>query len=178
MTTPQPGILAPLPGHARYLAYSLRDPAALASALNTLRDRIDGTRSVAALGLPVADARERTIAGLRAPLLYTAPGLPIEAAPAALWLWLRGSERGELLHRSRHLTQALAPAFCLDECWDAFKYEDGRDLSGYVDGTENPTDDDAVRAAIVADGPLAGSSFVAVQRWRHDFARCEAMAQG
>jgi len=178
MTTPQPGILAPLPGHARYLAYSLREPAALPAALLALREHIDGTRSVAGFGLPVADACKRTIAGLRPPLLGTAPGLPIEAAPAALWLWLRGGERGELLHRSRHLTQALAPAFCLDECWDAFKYEDGRDLSGYVDGTENPVDDDAVRTAIVADGPLAGSSFVAVQRWRHDFARCEAMAQG
>lgn len=178
MTTPQPGILAPLPGHARYLAYSLREPAALPAALLALREHIDGTRSVAGFGLPVADACKRTIAGLRPPLLGTAPGLPIEAAPAALWLWLRGGERGELLHRSRHLTQALAPAFCLDECWDAFKYEDGRDLSGYVDGTENPVDDDAVRTAIVADGPLVGSSFVAVQRWRHDFARCEAMAQG
>ena len=177
MTTPQPGILAPLPGHARYLAYSLREPAALPAALLALREHIDGTRSVAGFGLPVADACKRTIAGLRPPLLGTAPGLPIEAAPAALWLWLRGGERGELLHRSRRLTHALAPAFSLDECWDAFKYDGGRDLSGYEDGTENPTDDAAIHAAIVADGALAGSSFVAVQRWRHDFARCEAMPQ-
>lgn len=178
MTTHQPGILAPVPEHARYLAFSLRDPAALALSLSALRQLADGVLCVVGLGLPVASALGKTLPGLRPPLLQSAPGLPIEAAPAALWLWLRGTERGELLHRSRRLTQALAPAFSLDECWDAFKYQEGRDLSGYVDGTENPTDDDAVHAAIVADGELAGSSFVAVQRWRHDFARCEAMPQG
>lgn len=46
-----------------------------------------------------------------------------------------------------------------------------------ANGTENPTGDDATGTAIV--GPeqpgLSGSSFVAVQRWRHDFARFETM---
>ena len=177
MSTPQPGILAPVPEHARFLAYSLRAPAALPAVLTALRQQADGLRTVVGLGLPVAEALGRTLPGLRLPLLQSAPGLPIEAAPAAVWLWLRGEERGELLHRSRRLTHALAPAFSLDECWDAFKYDGGRDLSGYEDGTENPTDDAAIHAAIVADGALAGSSFVAVQRWRHDFARCEAMPQ-
>jgi putative iron-dependent peroxidase len=53
---------------------------------------------------------------------------------------------------------------------DAFGYREGRDLSGFVDGTENPKGDDAVRAAIIAGrGPgLDGGSFVAVQRWVHD----------
>ena len=177
MSTPQPGILAPVPEHARFLAYSLRAPAALPAVLTALRQQADGLRTVVGLGLPVAEALGRTLPGLRLPLLQSAPGLPIEAAPAAVWLWLRGEERGELLHRSRRLTQTLAPAFSLDECWDAFKYDGGRDLSGYEDGTENPTDDAAIHAAIVADGALTGSSFVAVQRWRHDFARCEAMPQ-
>ncbi|NTV96440.1 MAG: hypothetical protein HGA75_13665, partial [Thiobacillus sp.] len=63
------------------------------------------------------------------------------------------------------------PVFELEESWDAFKHDGGRDLSGYEDGTENPKDDAAVAAAIAADG----SSFVAVQRWLHDFTRFEAM---
>ena len=45
----------------------------------------------------------------------------------------------------------------------------GSDLTGYEDGTENPKGRKAAKAAIVAAGAgLAGSSFVAVQRWAHD----------
>jgi putative iron-dependent peroxidase len=53
---------------------------------------------------------------------------------------------------------------------DAFGYRGGRDLSGFVDGTENPKGEDAVRAAIIAGrgAGLDGGSFVAVQRWVHD----------
>ncbi len=50
-----------------------------------------------------------------------------------------------------------------------FRYGKGHDLSGYEDGTENPTEDAAVRAAILAGAGagLDGSSFVAAQRWVH-----------
>lgn len=64
----------------------------------------------------------------------------------------------------------MAPAFRLVETWDGFNGS-GRDLSGYEDGTENPEGEEAVAAAIAADG----SSLVAVQRWEHNFNRFEAM---
>ena len=90
---------------------------------------------------------------------------------------MRGDDRGELLHRSRRMTQALSPAFKLKDICDAFKHDNGRDLSGYEDGTENPIGEEAVSAAIVGGASaLAGSSFVAVQRWAHRFDRFEAMA--
>jgi putative iron-dependent peroxidase len=66
----------------------------------------------------------------------------------------------------------------LNDIVDAFKHAEGRDLSGFEDGTENPTGDAAIDAALVgAESPLAGSSFVATQRWQHDFACLEAMSQ-
>jgi putative iron-dependent peroxidase len=59
-----------------------------------------------------------------------------------------------------------------------FIYADHRDLTGYEDGTENPKDEAAVEAALVAAGDgLAGSSFVAVQRWQHDLAHFNAQPQ-
>jgi len=88
----------------------------------------------------------------------------------SLWCWLRGADRGELLHKSRAVEHALFPAFELLKVIDAFQYRDSRDLTGYEDGTENPQGDDALAAAIVTgygDG-LDGSSFVAVQQWVHD----------
>ena len=68
------------------------------------------------------------------------PGVDVPSTPAALWLWLRGDDRGELLHRARQLEAALLPAFYLRDAVDAFQYQDSRDLTGYEDGTENPKD--------------------------------------
>jgi putative iron-dependent peroxidase len=87
-----------------------------------------------------------------------------------LWCWLRNDDRGELVHATHRIRGALADAFAVESIIDSFMYGESRDLSGYIDGTENPTSDEAVETAIVGDrGPgLDGSSFVAVQRWRHD----------
>ncbi|OOG64764.1 peroxidase [Rhodanobacter sp. B04] len=51
-----------------------------------------------------------------------------------------------------------------------FKYFDARDLLGFVDGTENPVDQDAIDAAIIGDEDptFAGGSYVIVQKYLHD----------
>jgi putative iron-dependent peroxidase len=175
MATPQPGILESIPRLARYLTFSCAVHPELHTALAALRDQVDGARVVAGLGLPLLRALNARIAGLRDFPARSGPGLAIPGTPGALWLWLRGDDRGELLHRSRQLCASLEPAFALDAVIDSFQYLDSRDLSGYIDGTENPKDDAARRTAIVSGGPLAGSSFVAVQQWVHDLRSFEAL---
>jgi putative iron-dependent peroxidase len=51
-----------------------------------------------------------------------------------------------------------------------FRYFDDRDLTGFVDGTENPTGAESVEATIVGDEdpPFAGGSYVMVQKYLHD----------
>ncbi len=176
MSTPQAGILEPIPRLARYLTFACGAPEALRPALSALRTQVDGVNIVAGFGMPLISALQSRIDGLREFPTYSARGVAIPSTPAALWLWLRGDDRGALLHRSRSLCDTLAPALQLDSVIDAFQYLDSRDLSGYEDGTENPKDDRARAAAIVtAPGPLAGSSFVAVQQWQHDLRTFEAM---
>lgn len=177
MNEPQPGILLPLPTNARYLSFDLVDPARARSCLSALRELADGENTVVGFGLALTAALDADIHGLKRFPLITAPGLSIDSAPEAVWIWLRGDDRGELLHRSRRITQALSPAFELKDICDAFKHDNGRDLSGYEDGTENPVEEEAFTAAIVGGASaLAGSSFVAVQRWVHRFDRFEAMS--
>lgn len=171
MNTPQAGILLPLPPLARYLAFSLAPDTDVAAGLAALQGVVDGEHTVAGIGLPPLTALGKKVAGLKPFPPLSGPGVELPSTPFAVWLWLRGDDRGELLHRARRIEQALAPVFQLEESWDAFKHDGGRDISGYEDGTENPKDAAAVAAAIAADG----SSFVAVQRWIHDFARFEAM---
>ena len=176
MSTSQPGILLPIPQHARYLTFSLKIGANPRGPLRELRGEADGERIVAGIGESLALALGRDIEGLRAFPSWTGTGLDMPVTPSALWIWARGEERGELYHRTRRIERALAPAFRLEQVLDAFRHDGGRDLTGYEDGTENPKGGKARLAAILqAPSPLAGSSFAAVQQWEHRFERFEAM---
>jgi porphyrinogen peroxidase len=71
------------------------------------------------------------------------------------------------------LRDAVSPA---DEV-QSFGYFDDRDLIGFVDGTENPTGQEAIDAAIVGqeDAAFAGGSYVIVQKYLHDLPAWEAV---
>ena len=58
-----------------------------------------------------------------------------------------------------------------------FQYFDDRDLIGFVDGTENPTDQLAVDATTIGDedAAFAGGSYVIVQKYLHDIAAWNAL---
>ncbi|MCO5108653.1 MAG: Dyp-type peroxidase [Burkholderiaceae bacterium] len=178
MPRPQPAILLPIPAAARYLSFVVTPGADSRGALKTLATLVDGERCVAGLGASLVASLGARIAGLHSFPALQSTRLTIPSTPTDLWLWLRGDDAGELFHRSRRIEDALAPAFQLVDLTSAFRHGDGDDLTGYEDGTENPKDDEAVAAAIVAEGGAApaGSSFVAVQRWVHRFDLFEAMS--
>jgi putative iron-dependent peroxidase len=179
MQNVQPGILSEETRIARYLAFGQKPGVNPSAALQRLARAVDGDSTVVGLGRSLVGALDRDIEGLNTFPALTGPGCTVPATPAALWLWLRGDDRGELLHRTRQLSQMLVEAFDLDQTIDAFQYRGNRDLSGYEDGTENPEGEDAIEAAIVKGRGvgLDGSSFVAVQQWIHDLDRFQAMPQ-
>lgn len=179
----QTGILAPVPRVGRYLFFTLAGaPQTVGAALGRLAPLVDGEGVVVGLGQDCVAALGASVAGLRAFPDLRATTVAVPATPCALWCWLRGDDTGELVNLGRRLAQALAPAFHLNQVVDGFRHGKGpnghgRDLTGYEDGTENPTGDAALEAALVrGDIPgMAGSSFVAVQQWVHDFTAFEAM---
>lgn len=172
MANYQPGILAPVPNLARYLSFSLKAGVNPRQALLHVGELADGDQIVVGIGQPTVIALGRVIAGLRTFPTHFDTGLVLPSTSSALWCWLRGHDRGDLLHASREIAAAAASAFSLDGVIDAFAYGEGRDLTGYIDGTENPKGKKAENAALVRGqgAGLDGSSFVAVQQWVHDFA--------
>jgi putative iron-dependent peroxidase len=68
-----------------------------------------------------------------------------------------------------HLADSVTP---VDET-HGFRYFDDRDLTGFVDGTENPGGAERVAATIVGDEDpaFAGGSYVMVQKYLHDLPR-------
>lgn len=174
----QHGIFAPVPRLARYLVFSLQSTSEPRRALQSLRDVADGDRVVVGFGQPLVLAMSRTIEGLRTFPSHVGPGLIVPSTPAALWCWLRGEDRGELLHRSRLIERTVSSAFRSEAVIDAFQYGASRDLTGYEDGTENPKGEKTSEVAVVSGqgGGLDGSSFVAVQQWVHDLDRFDSMS--
>ncbi|MGR5284787.1 Dyp-type peroxidase [Vibrio maritimus] len=49
-----------------------------------------------------------------------------------------------------------------------FRFMDSRDMTDFVDGTENPKGEQRAEVALVADGEFAGGSYVMVQRFEHN----------
>ncbi len=58
-----------------------------------------------------------------------------------------------------------------------FRWVEERDLSGFVDGTENPAGEEVRRdVAVIKDGVDAGGSYVFVQRWEHNLKQLNRMS--
>ncbi|MFZ6655122.1 Dyp-type peroxidase [Undibacterium sp. TJN19] len=181
MSLYQEGILQAVPAHAVYLTLKLKNDSSAALLQQVLRElaaHADGNTLVIGIGASLAAALGQPIEGLVEFKDVADSRVRLPATPAALWCWLRQTERGALVMQLHQLLKMLAPAFEVQQQLDAFKYKEGRDLSGYEDGTENPHGDAAIAAAFVDEETpgLAGSSFVAVQQWTHRFERFDAMS--
>ncbi len=180
MTRYQTGIPSPVPLAAWHLHFQLNPGCAaeeLSAALQRLRYVADGDSLVLGIGAATAEALGRSIPGLHAFPAFQSATVTIPTTPAALWCWLRGTDRGELLHRARHIRQLLDPALVDSWSLETFRYDGSLDLTGYEDGTENPQGEDALDAAF-ANGQgagLDGGSIAAIQQWVHDLDRFESL---
>ncbi|MGH8832988.1 MAG: Dyp-type peroxidase [Polaromonas sp.] len=99
MSTAQPGILEPVPPVGRYLFFSLASTQAvsLRESLLRLTQVADGQAVVAGLGPVLLAALGASLSGLREFTAISGPGVEVPATPTALWCWLRGTDRGDLV---------------------------------------------------------------------------------
>jgi putative iron-dependent peroxidase len=174
----QRGVLAPVPPLARYLAFDLRPGVDPRPTVARLADLPALERTVIGIGEPLALALGARIPGLRAFPGVSGPSCSFPSTQAALWAFFAGDDATDLHDRVRAFGQRLGEGFRPIEEVSCFRYREGRDLSGYVDGTENPTGDRAIAAALVtgAGAGLDGSSFVAAQRYVHELDRLACLA--
>lgn len=170
----QPRILEPIAAVARSLTFRIHRAGKVGDALRRLAGEFPCDCGVAAIGAPVPLALGAKVDGLQTFPALAGPGCVVPSTQDALWMRISGADRGIVFDAARSVRKVLADAFAVSDVLDTFTYHGGRDLTRFEDGTENPRGDAAAEAAIVAAGPLAGSSFVAVQRWVHDLTRFES----
>lgn len=174
---PQPSILEPVPSAGRSLTFRIAPETDVKAALRRLRDGLSIDCGVVGIGEPVALALGKKIEGLRTFPALSGPACSVPSTQQALCFALRGADRGVVFDLTYDIRALVTDAFVLVDSVDTFKYREGRDLTRFEDGTENPKGKLARKAAIVGEGPLEGSSFVAVQRWVHDLTRFRSFAE-
>lgn len=169
----QASILAAVPPVGAALVLDLEPGVDPRPGLRAVRGEPTDGCVVIGIGAPLALAMHARVEGLRGFPALSGLGVAFPSTQGALWLYVRGNERGTVLDRCMSIQRKLGAGWRLSEEVDAFRYREGRDLTGYEDGTENPKGDAALEAAIVAQGGpgMVGGSFVAVQRYVHDLAR-------
>lgn len=177
MPTAQPRILEKPSRRALFLHFRLR-PEGPGEGLERLAEGVELAHTVVGLGLPLLQLLGVEIPAFQAFTPLVGAGVVWPATQGALWLALYGEDEGELLQESRRLLALLGSGFEVEDCISAYQYREGRDLSGYLDGTANPEGEAALQVALV-DGSegLSGSSFVFTQRWVHDLDALGAMSQ-
>jgi putative iron-dependent peroxidase len=115
------------------------------------------------------------LVGFNAPLAGEA-GYAMPATQADLFLWMAGASYDIVFDLAREAIAQLAECATLTRELDGWSYHHSRDLTGFEDGTKNPSLLIAPEIATVPDGaPGAGGSVLLYQQWQHDTAKWEAL---
>jgi putative iron-dependent peroxidase len=91
-------------------------------------------------------------------------------------LWVSGSAYDVVFDVSRMAIRALADVATVAEETSSWPYRHDLDLTGFIDGTENPSLIEAPEFVLVPEGaPGAGGTILLLQKWAHDAAAWESL---
>jgi len=91
-------------------------------------------------------------------------------------VWLSGSAYDVLFDMARSVVRDLTGQASLVDETSSWPYRHDRDLSGFIDGSENPTLLDAPSAALLPEGVAgAAGSVLLLQKWKHKVREWETL---
>jgi putative iron-dependent peroxidase len=186
MALPQPGIFALGTASHAYLEFDLEPGADGSSAVVSVaslrepRTTIGGVNLVAGfrpeLWVQVAPgAAPRGVSGFNEPIV--APdGYVLAATQHDVVIWLTGAAYDVVFDLARGVVTALDGVAVLANEIVGWPYHRDLDLTGFIDGTENPTLVEATSVALVPAGtPGEGGAVLLLQQWEHDAVRWESL---
>lgn len=186
MYTPQAGIFALGTSSHAYLEFDLLDAkkagefAATISSIREPRTTTGGVNFVIGFrpelwrGVVPGDT-PAGVEGFNQPITGV-EGFVMPATQHDALVWLSGSSYDVLFDMARSVIQDLAGLASLADETSSWAYRHDRDLTGFIDGSENPTLLEAPAAALLPEGvPGAAGSVLLLQKWKHDVAQWEAL---
>src|SRR6202050_2454404 len=91
-------------------------------------------------------------------------------------VWLSGSAYDVVFDMARSVIRDLSVLTNLGQETSSWAYRHDRDLTGFIDGSENPTLLDAPIAALLPEGlPGAAGTILLLQKWKHKTAEWDAL---
>src|SRR3954451_13133724 len=186
MKTPQAGIFALGTASHAYLEFDALDQSyseqlvAAVSALREPRTTIGGVNLVVGfrpeLWNQVApDHMPAGVQGFNADMVGT-DGFVMPATQHDAVLWLSGSAYDVVFDAAHGAIAAVKQLASVAEETSSWAYRHDRDLTGFIDGSENPTLIDAPDAALIADGNAGeAGSILLLQKWKHETAVWESL---
>ncbi|MBM0128120.1 Dyp-type peroxidase [Pimelobacter simplex] len=104
---------------------------------------------------------------------FTVPNTQHDAA-----VWISGTSTDLVSEEARVLAADLSPHGTLVTETLAWNQHDRRDLTGFVDGSENPPPHEVhTHATVRPGGPGAGGSILLLQKWVHDTRSWSALSE-
>lgn len=130
-----------------------------------------------------SDAWDRLFTGIPRPLElhpfreFNAGSRNAIRTPGDLLFHIRAERLDFCFNLAALIMERLAGAVEVADEVQGFQYYDNRDLLGFVDGTENPEDQEAVAAVLIGleDPSYVGCSYVITQKYLHDMAGWNAL---
>jgi putative iron-dependent peroxidase len=108
--------------------------------------------------------------------LLGADGYVMPATQHDAVLWLSGSAYDVVFDTAREAIAALAAFASIAEESSSWPYRHDRDLTGFIDGTENPSLIDVPEIALIPEGsPGAGGTILLLQKWSHEATEWESL---
>jgi porphyrinogen peroxidase len=108
--------------------------------------------------------------------LHGPDGYLVPATQHDAMVWISGSAYDVVFDMARQVIDALKTLASVAQESSSWPYQHDRDLTGFIDGTENPDLIDAPAIALIPDGsPGAGGSILLLQKWSHDVNAWESL---
>ena len=186
MKTPQSGIFALGTASHAYLEFDVsavqkgQDLVAAISSLREPRTTMGGVNLVAGFRPELwskvsPDDAPAGIQGFNQDLIGV-DGFVMPATQHDAVLWLSGSSYDVIFDVSRQVIAELKGLASVAEETVSWPYQHDRDLTGFIDGSENPTLIEAAEVALIPEGnPGAGGTILLLQKWVHDTAAWESL---
>ncbi len=186
MRTPQSGIFALGTTSHAYLefeAFAGPAPLEVATAIASLREprtTMGGVNLVAGFRPELwrdaaPDDAPAGLSGFDQPLVG-ADGFTMPATQHDALLWISGSAYDVVFDVARMAIRSLAGVAATADETSSWPYRHDLDLTGFIDGTENPSLIDAPPVVLVPDdAPGAGGTILLLQKWAHDATAWESL---
>lgn len=110
--------------------------------------------------------------------LESADGYVMPATQHDAVLWLSGSSYDVVFDEARQAINTLRPVATIADEASAWSYRRYRDLTGFIDGTKNPSLLQAPQVVVIPEGKQGGGgTMLLLQEWEHDVTAWESLSQ-